>query len=269
MKKIFMLISLLVLLTTAGFATSVETSVKVNEDYLYADTAHMLEEDTVFVVGRYLVEGLGGQIEWLEATQTVKMTLDDTVVSLVIDETQANVNGETIVLNKAPYISEGRTMIPLRLVSEYFGYEVAWDQSTFTVNITKEGYQLPEAYRYDRPYTDEDLYLLSKIVTVESGDVSLEMAMAIANTVLNRVKSNQFPNSVADVIYQVDVHVQFPPAHKASFKTLVPTSMSKIAAKKALEGVNNIGESLFFNNQPFRSKTDDLIKVIDGEYFYK
>ena len=38
--------------------------------------------------------------------------------------------------------------------------------------------------------------------------------------------------------------------------------------QKALEGVNNIGYSLYFNNSPFRSKPNDLIKIIDGEYFY-
>jgi len=269
MKKILMIFMMLSLLSVLSFATSVETSVKINGDYLYADTPHVLQDDTVFVVSRYLVEGLGGTIEWVEDSKTVIMTLDDKVIQVVIDSKEAMVNGQVIGLYKAPYISEGRTMIPLRIVSEHFGYDVGWDQSTYTVNISKEGYVLPEPYKYDRPYTDDDLYLLSKIVTVESGDVSLEMAMAIANTVLNRVKSSQFPNTVEEVLYQVDVHVQFPPAHKASFKTLEPSAMSKIAAKKALEGVNNIGQSLFFNNQPFRSKSNDLIRVIDGEYFYK
>ena len=85
------------------------------------------------------------------------------------------------------------------------------------------------------------MYLLSKSVTVESGDKSLEMALAIAITVLNRVGDSRFPDTIEGVIYQVDVYKQFPPTHKASFKDLEPTYLSKIAAKKTLEGINNIG----------------------------
>lgn len=121
----------------------------------------------------------------------------------------------------------------------------------------------------DKGYSEEELYLLSKIVTVESGDTSEEMALAIANTILNRVKSPDFPDTVKGVVYQVDIHVQFPPAHRDSFATLEPLPVSIAAARDALEGVNNIDDALYFNNQPFASKADDLIDVIDGEFFYR
>ncbi|MBI9013171.1 MAG: cell wall hydrolase [Clostridiales bacterium] len=277
MKKIICIVLLLILMTTISFGDEtlgdndelvVETSVMINESYLYSDTQHILVEDTVFVVGRYLVEALGGSIEWTEATQTVKMTLEEHVIEIVIGSTEATVDGTEIQLYKAPFIKDGRTMIPLKFVSEHFGCEVSWIQSTYTVDIIKDGLVIPEELTYNRTYSDEDLYLLSKIVTVESGDKSLEMALAIANTVLNRVKDSRFPDTVSGVIYQVDVYKQFPPAHKSSFETLEPTQLSIIASKKALEGINNIGNSLFFNNQPFKSKTDDLIRIIDGEYFY-
>lgn len=247
----------------------VETSVKINGHFLYADTNHILVKDTTFVVSKYLVEALGGEIEWFGETQSVEITLNEDVIQLTIGSLDALVNGETFTLNKAPFIRNGRTMLPLRFVSEHLECEVSWVQETYTVEITKEDLEVPEAYIYDRPYTDEDLYYLSKIVTVESGEVSLEMAMAIANTVLNRVKDDRFPNTVKDVIFQVDKYVQFPPAHKASFESLQAKPISIMAAKKALEGVNTIGYSLYFNNQPFKSKSDDLIKVIDGEYFYE
>jgi hypothetical protein len=251
------------------YGYEVESSVKINDLYLYADTPHILAGDTVFVVGRYLVEALGGKIEWLEDTKTVKMTLNEKVIEIVIGSIDGEVNGTSLELNKAPFIKEGRTMIPLRFVSENFGCQVSWNQSTYTVDIKSENEDIPAAYTYTRDYTDEDLYLLSKIVTVESGDYSLDMAMAIANTILNRVKDESFPDTIEGVIYQVDEHVQFPPAHKESFETLEPKPISIAAAKKALEGVNSIEDSLYFNNQPFVSKSDDLINIIDGEYFYR
>lgn len=247
----------------------IEVSVKLNDGYLLSDTQPVVVDETVYVVGRYLVEALGGEIEWVEETATVRMTLEDQIIEVPIGGTEGRINGTPVAISKAPFIKDNRTMIPLRFVSEHFGCEVTWIQKTYTVNIIKEGLVVPEEYIYERSYTDEDLYLLSKIVTVESGDTSLEMALAIANTILNRVKDDRFPNTIEGVIYQVDVYQQFPPAHKSSFETLEPKPISIIASKKALEGVNNIGQSLFFNNQPFKSKKNDLIKIIDGEYFYK
>lgn len=276
MKKILCIILALIIMNAIAFGNEtvdtsdvVETSVKINDSYLYSDTSHILMQDTVFVVGRYLVEALGGTIEWIDGTKTVKMILDEHVIEIVIGSLEATVDGEAVQLYKAPFIKDGRTMIPLKFVSENFGCDVSWRQSTYTVDIVNDELVIPEAYIYERNYTDEDLYLLSKIVTVESGDESLEMAMAIANTVLNRVNDSRFPDTVDGVIYQVDTYTQFPPAHKSSFQDLEPTYLSVIASKKALEGVNNIGESLFFNNQPFKSKSNDLIRIIDGEYFYR
>lgn len=281
MKKIIsMVLSLLIISTVSlcygdvdiddsGYDYVVESSVRINGSYLYSDTPHMLVGDTVFVVGRYLAEALGGEIEWIGETKTVKITLNGKVIEIVIGSTDAEVDGAAVELYKDPFINDGRTMIPLRFVSENFGCDVFWNQDTYTVDIINEEVKVPAEYIYDRNYTDEDLYLLSKIVTVESGDTSLEMAMAISNTILNRVEDKEFPDTIEDVIYQVDVHVQFPPAHKGTFENLKPTSLSIAAAKKALEGVNNIGDALYFNNQPFESKSEDLIQIIDGEYFYR
>jgi len=278
MKKIISLVLVAMLSMTAVFAENiqvdpnlVEASVKINDHYLTADTEHILQGDTVFVVARYLVEALEGSIEWVNETQTVIIRFgEEKTIEMVIGSDQALVNGESVAMHKAPFLKDGRTMIPVRFVSETFDCTVGWIHETYTVDIQKEGLEIAEAYRLERSYTDEDLRLLAKIVTVESGDASFEMALAIANTVLNRVKDSRFPNTVSEVIYQVDVYKQFPPAHKDSFKTLEPSEMSIKVSKRALEGINNIGYSLFFNNQPFKSKSkDDLIRIIDGEYFYK
>ena len=247
----------------------VETSVKINDLFLYSDTHHILVDGTVFVVGRYLIEAFGGTIDWNGETQTANIILDDHLIKMTMGSLEASVDGLTVQLYKAPFISNGRTMIPLKFISEYFGCEVTWVQETYTVNIIKDGLEIPEQYILKRNYTDEDLDLLSKIVTIESGKKSLDMSMAIANTVLNRVKDTSFPNTVYGVIYQENRYKQFPPAHKSSFKNLKPTGLSIIASKKALEGINNINGSLFFNNRPFKSKSNDLIRIINGEYFYK
>jgi len=275
MKKMVCMVLVLMIMSTTSYSYGayydygVEASVRINDSYLYSDTPHILAGDTVFVVGRYLIEALGGTIEWFGETGTVRMTLGDKSMEIAIGSIDAKVDGAGLELYKAPFIKDGRTMIPLRFVSENFGCQVSWNQSTYTVDIVNSRAEIPEKYTYERNYTDEDLYLLAKIVTVESGDYSLDMALAIANTILNRVEDERFPDTIEGVIYQVDGHVQFPPAHKETFENLEPKHTSIAAAKKALEGVNNIGDSLFFNNNPFVSKSEDLIRIIDGEYFYR
>lgn len=273
MKKIICILCVMSMVFQIGFAFAldeytVEVSVKVNDQYLKAETSHVLKIDTVFVVAKSLVEGVGGTIEWIEATQQVIIRHNESIIKLTIGSDKAEVNGELVDLYKAPYLENGRTMIPVGFVAKTLGFQVNWVEATYTVELLKADVELEDAYVLDRNYTDEDLYTLAKIVTVESGDQSFDMALAIANTVYNRVKSDRFPNTVADVIYQVDVYKQFPPAHKSSFQTLEPSFLATLVAKRTLEGVNNIGDALFFNNQPFKSKSDDLIKVIDGEYFY-
>ncbi|MDO5037339.1 MAG: stalk domain-containing protein [Tissierellia bacterium] len=50
------------------------------------------------------------------------------------------VNGEKVATDVAPYIEEGRTLVPLRFLSESLGYQVVWHPESRTVDILhKEG----------------------------------------------------------------------------------------------------------------------------------
>lgn len=50
--------------------------------------------------------------------------------------------------------------------------------------------------------TNEELLLLSKLVTGEARGESYEGQVAVAAVVINRVKDPRFPNTIKDVIYQ-------------------------------------------------------------------
>jgi hypothetical protein len=47
-------------------------------------------------------------------------------VELFIDKTEHRVNGALVKSDAAPFIQQGRTMVPLRFVGESFGFEVEW-----------------------------------------------------------------------------------------------------------------------------------------------
>lgn len=269
MKKIIVMIILLVIMSSSAFALEVNLSVKLNDNLIKSDQKNILVNDTAFIVARSLTDALGYEIKWNEESNSVMINTDNKKLEIKIDSNIVLVDGKEVKIKEKSFVRNGRTYIPLRIVAEYLGCEVTWVQETYTVELVKDNFEVDEKYIAEEKYSKEDLKLLSKIVQIESSDSSIEMKLAIANVVLNRVKDSRFPNTVSDVIYQKDVHVQFPPAHRESFKTLEPSIYSKIAAKNALEGENNIGNSLFFNNRPFKSKADDLYKVIEGEYFYK
>ena len=96
--------------------------------------------------------------------------------------------------------------------------------------------------------SSDDAYLLACLVYCEAGNQSYDGQLAVANVVLNRVKSPLFPNTISEVIYQSG---QFSPASSGSLaRTLSngPTDSCIQAANDALAGNNNIGNYLFFNN---------------------
>jgi N-acetylmuramoyl-L-alanine amidase len=56
---------------------------------------------------------------------------------MVIGSTVAIVNGQAINLEAPPEIKEGTTFVPLRFISDVFGFEIEWIESTKTAKITR------------------------------------------------------------------------------------------------------------------------------------
>lgn len=48
------------------------------------------------------------------------------------------VNNKFVSTDVAPFIQNGRTMVPIRVISESLGYDVDWDQATQSIFITSE-----------------------------------------------------------------------------------------------------------------------------------
>ena len=72
-------------------------------------------------------------------------------------------------------------------------------------------------YREEVNYTEDELKLLACLVHSEAGNQSYEGKLAVANVVLNRVKSSKYPNTIEKVIYQSG---QFTVATNGSWLTI-------------------------------------------------
>lgn len=102
------------------------------------DAAPEIVSDRTFVPVRYLAYSLGvpeSGITWEQETQQVTIIRNDTIIGLTIGSNTATVNGESVQMEAAPYIKDGRTMLPARYVAEPLGAEVTWDEATRQVTI--------------------------------------------------------------------------------------------------------------------------------------
>lgn len=102
--------------------------------------------------------------------------------------------------------------------------------------------------------SDSEVYLLACIIEWEAGWEPYEGKLAVANVVLNRVRSSRFAqNSITDVIYApgqfsgvLDGNGNVSERFAALLANGPSHQESYTAAGEALAGVNNIGDYLFF-----------------------
>ena len=78
--------------------------------------------------------------------------------------------------------------------------------------------------------SDKELHLLQKIVMAEAEGEPYEGKVAVANVVLNRLRSANFPDTIYKVIYQKS---QFSPVANGRMKRVVPNEDSIKAVNAA------------------------------------
>lgn len=82
-------------------------------------------------------------------------------------------------------------------------------------------------------YTDEDLYVLSHIISAEAGNCQEKMMLYVGSVVLNRVADDRFPNTIKEVVFQTDP-LQYGPIEDGSYYE-EPTERAIEAAEKLLK----------------------------------
>jgi N-acetylmuramoyl-L-alanine amidase len=91
--------------------------------------------------------------------------------------------------------------------------------------------------------SQDERYLLEQLVEAEAKDESLMGKIAVANVVLNRLKSEDFPNTITEVIVQKG---QFTPVANGTINN-TPSEDSILAVKKAIdEGYKVFGPDIMY-----------------------
>ncbi len=141
MKRIFAVVCIIMMLfsMTAVYADD-SIKVVVNGTQVTSDVPAVIVSGTTMLPFRAIFNALGvsdDSIKWNATSKSIEVHSGAQYIFLAIGNTGALVNDSLVTLTVAPYISSGRTLVPVRFVSESLGADVKWDSTTKTVTITK------------------------------------------------------------------------------------------------------------------------------------
>ena len=232
MKKLQTLIAGVVLgsmlIFTPTYATEVDTTEAATTEYVTQPTLRTLEQKK-YDIQKITIKGKSKRVLYVGKKIELKVKVNPKEVVNVSKKIKwvssnkkiATVNAKGKVVTKKP----GTVYIYAKSKKN----EKIKDKVKITVK---------------QKYSEKDLRLLSAIIFCEAGDQCYAGQKAVGIVVLNRVKSDKFPNTVEDVLYQSG---QFTPAHTG----FLSSSLSKYdrgklpskcikAAKEVLEGSRSV-----------------------------
>lgn len=105
-------------------------TVRVNgEDITFEDPEALpkIMNNRTMLAARAFYEKIGAKVDWNGKARTVTVTKDKDKIVLTIGSNKALVNGKEVALDSAATIVNDKTYIPVRFVSEAFGYKVKYD----------------------------------------------------------------------------------------------------------------------------------------------
>lgn len=126
-------------LIAASFAMGQQIRTTLNGNPVqFNDVQPVTVNGRVLVPVRGVFEQMGVNVGWDPADQRVYANGNGRSVVLYIGKRVAQVNGKDVDLDVPATTYDGRTMVPLRFISESMGATVNWDAPTSTVAITTE-----------------------------------------------------------------------------------------------------------------------------------
>lgn len=154
---------------TARAAES-DIEVRVDGEVLKTDVPPSIIDGRTMVPMRVIFEKIGAAISWDPGAQKVTAEKDGINLELVIGAPTAKLNGSDINLDVPAVISEGRTLVPLRFISESLGLTVDWDAERRSAGVWSVSEELLNAVkRYDEMYEKDTLAWLASLYDPEIG----------------------------------------------------------------------------------------------------
>lgn len=229
--------------TLNGEVTALTAQVKDGTSYLpFGGTVQALRPDA--------------QVTWENGRFIA--TAQDFTMSVGVGECYLTINERYLYIPGGVLLADnGDALVPSRTLAIALGAWVGWSGN---VDLCSGGTPLTAE---SRPYDDETLDILAKVIMHESGSEPFLGKLAVGAVILNRVNSGKFPNTVGEVVNSPN---QFPGATNAT-----PNADSILAARLCLEGANVVPGAYYFNGAGkvcWASRNKTLIQTIGGHSFY-
>jgi maltose/maltodextrin transport system substrate-binding protein/arabinogalactan oligomer/maltooligosaccharide transport system substrate-binding protein len=156
MKKV--LSAILIAVMVVGFAVILPANAQTNkllELYIGDQTAYVnaspvkldsapgIQSSRTLVPVRFVSEQMGAQVTWNSAKRQVTIVQGSKTIVLTIDSSKLTVNGKAVTIDAPAKIINGRTMVPVRFVSEQLGYNVKWDPVSSRVLVSNFNTAMP------------------------------------------------------------------------------------------------------------------------------
>ena len=182
---------------------------------------------------------------YTEATEQVVITGTNLSITVKVGDPYITVNERIFYTGKKVLSLGGWIFVPLTSMCKALGAKVTIRSGYYDAFITS-GDPTGVAWASEF-YNSNDLYWLSRIISAEAKGEPFAGQIAVGNVVLNRMRSNQFPNTVKEVIFDTTYGTQFSPVASGTIYN-TPTVSAVRAAKICLEGYSLSNKIIYFYN---------------------
>jgi N-acetylmuramoyl-L-alanine amidase len=145
--------ALLSLWTTQAEANAHGTiKLMIDGSYEEPEVPARISNGRTFVPLRFISEKMGTDVAWDSATSRIDITRAGTKLELTLGSKQIKVNGKVHEVDIAPFAENGRTLVPIRFVSEYLGLTVGWEPQERLVIVSKPTQLFVNGQAYSKKY---------------------------------------------------------------------------------------------------------------------
>lgn len=268
-RKLWAAVICLLAMVGMGVNTSAVT-LQVEGKRLTQDVSARIINGSTYVPLREITQVLKpeAKISWEQGSAVVSS--GNLQLTAAPGKTYIEANGRFLFTKDGVKLEGGRTLVPLRALAQALGATVSWDGAAATATVYPGSGTILHG---DDFYDADELYWLSRIISSESRGEPLSGKIAVGNVVLNRMRSQEFPNTIYGVIFDDRWGGQFEPVRNASIYA-APTEESIMAAKLVLDGAETAGESLYFlapalTNNHWMMENRTYVTTIGCHWFYR
>ena len=282
-RTIIFIITALIILSSISFTSHAaypNVNVYINGNTVTGINGYLINNTTYVAFREFFgsKKTIGADISWNQKTKTASADSDDFCIRAASGARNLLINGNTLNGNQPNRLVGGKLYIPIRAAAEAIGYDVKWNSKTRSVELTYKSVRIEDSDStvqdpsVDNNYSEEDLYWLSRLIYAEANGQPYDGKIAVGNVVMNRVKSNDYPDSVYEVLFDRKYGTQFSPTENGSINN-TPDEECVRAAKEVLNGYTLSDKILYFVNHDLSSSTwfytrTFVFKIGDHSFYY-